>query len=286
MTKDKEKMASDAAFAEAIAADPIFHFKVASVILGTEEGRAFAQQQLEVAEGAAQAEDIIKAACFMETQAARLLDEEEAGIAAAQEFWKNASTEERAQIEKIASVHNAALATFATDEERFEYERGVKEAAMAQDQGMMGDQLPPGMGDPAGGAGGPPGAGAPPPGGADAGAAPGGAGGGGEISDEDIAMVLQQLIQSGEIDEKTAMDIMQAIQGGGAPGGDAGGAGGPPPGAGAPPDAGARLPQGGPEGAPANRAAITLAAPRQAQEGRARRLTWTAPARKPPRSKA
>ncbi len=73
---------------------------------------------------------------------------------------------------------------------------------------------------------------------------------GGEIFDEDIAQVLQQLIQSGEIDEKSAMDIMQAIQGGGAPGGDAGGAGGPPPGAGAPPDAGAAAPAGGPEGAP------------------------------------
>ncbi len=214
-TKEKEKMASDAeVFGGPI--DPAFAIKIASVILSTEEGRAFTQAELEKAAGAEQAEDIIRAAMFMEKQAAALLDEEEAGILAAQEFWAKATPEERAHIEKVASVHDAALATLTEDFEKLAYNQGAQAAAGMADEGMMGDQMPPGQD-------------------------------GSQISDQDIAQVLEQLIQSGEIDEKTAMDIMQALQGGGAPDAGGGGAGGAP-GGGMPPGMGGGAPDAG--GAP------------------------------------
>lgn len=220
--KEKEKMASDTNFAELAQLDPAFAIKIASAILATEDGRAIAQRELEKSAGAEQAEDIIKAAMFMEKQAALLLDEEEAGIKAANEYWANATPEERAQLEKVASVHVAATQGM-EDFEKIAYDQGAGAAAQMQDAGQMGQD-------------------------------PGQAG---QISMEDIMQVLQQLVQSGEVQPQEAQEIMQALAGGGggaggAPGGDP--SGGMPPGG--DPSAGGGMPPGmgggaagGPEGA-------------------------------------
>jgi hypothetical protein len=185
------------------------------VILSTEDGRKFAQQELERAMGMAQAEDIIKTAMFMEQQAAELIEAEETGALAAQEFWKSASAEEKEHIIKVANTHQAAIGKLEFDFEKMAYDAGAADAAGMYDQGGMAEQ-PPG-----GGAGGMPGGGA-------AGGMPGGAGGGEQVSDEEVAQVLQYLIQNGEIDEPTAMQIMQQLQGGGAGGAGGGGGGGMP----------------------------------------------------------
>lgn len=230
-TKEKEKMASDVNFAETAELDPSFAVKIASMILATEEGRAYATGVMEKAYGAAAATDLIKAACFMEAKAVEMLDAQQSGIAAAQAAWEQMSPEERGHIEKVASVHQTALVEFQTDFEKQAYDQGASDAAGMADQGMGGGDgggMPPGMGaggDPSGGA-------------------AGGAGGGQEISIEQIMQVLEQMVQSGELPMQEAQQIAQELMGG--QGGDpSGGAGG----GGMPPGMGQGDPGGAPEGA-------------------------------------
>ena len=131
-------------------------------------------------------------------------------LAQFEEMYKQASPSERAEIEKVASVHAAALAKITDPLEKMAYQQGAMDgAAMADSQG----------GNPA----------AEPqlPGGQD-----------GAHSIEEIAAMLEQAVASGEIDEATAKQVLQELAGaqggagaaGGAAGGDAGAAMGGMPG--------------------------------------------------------
>lgn len=182
----EEKAASDF--------DPSFHFKLASLILATEDGRAYAQSVIEAAHGAAEAESIIKAASFMEQQANELQALEDQGAFAAEEMWAAASPEEREQIVKLANAHEIAKSTLATEQEKMAYDAGAAAGAEMADAGALGDMA-----------------------GAE-GAAPMGDEGGGEITDEDIMAVLSKLVQSGEIQPEEAEAILQALSQGGAEG--------------------------------------------------------------------
>ncbi len=205
--------------------------KLATEILRSEEGVRFAEQVLTKSAGAetarnllqmaqAQHDEYVKEAQAQAEWQKSAAAQEQAFNEALDELYKNASTEERAQMDKIASVHSAALDKITDPIEKAAYQQGAMDAAsMAQSQG----------GDPAA-----------------EGQLPGGEDG--PASLEQIVQILQQAVQAGEIDPQTAEAVLKDLAGqagGGdagapAPGGDAGGAmppGGPE--AGAPPDAGA-----------------------------------------------
>jgi hypothetical protein len=177
--------------------DPTFHFKLASAILATEDGRRFAQNVLEANHGAAEAEDIIKAASFMEHAAAELEMVEAQGMSAAEQAWATASPEEQASIVKLASVHATAKATLGHDMLKLAYDQGAATAAGMQDQGSMDQDAGPDTDN---------------------------------ITDEDIVAVLDDLVQKGQIKPEEAQAILQELSQGGA-GGAGGEAGADPNGA-------------------------------------------------------
>jgi len=181
----------------AIDFDPSFHYKLASLILSTEKGVEFARNLIEEAHGAAEAEDIIKAASFMEYQAQQYETLEAEGQFAADKMWNNATPDERAQIVKLAAAHLLAKSTLQTEEEKQAYDAGAAAGGNMVDSGALGD---------------PSAAGADP---ATAGADPS-AGGADTITDDDIVAVLTELVQAGKIKPEEAEAILQALQSGGA----------------------------------------------------------------------
>jgi hypothetical protein len=217
-----EKSASE------IPLDPSFHIKLSSIILSTEEGRAFAHSMVEKYHGAQAANDIVKAATIMEEKAEELAALEESGALVAEEMWKSASAEDQAGIIKLAEVMAFGRDSYQTEHEKLAYDAGAGAAAELADQGMLGQE-----------------------------AAPEGAG-----MDESIMAALEQMVQSGEITPEIAAEILQALQGAGGAGGGgmppgAEGGGGMPPGAegggGPPPPPEEEEPEGK---SAANRAAI------------------------------
>lgn len=184
---------------------PSFHMKLASLILQDEEGLEFAERILRKAAGQERANELIQAALQqqdMYVKAANAYDQQlqyEAAAQAQQEqafnqFMKSASAEDRQTIEKWATVHGSLINTFATDWEKLAYMQGANDAA------AMGDSEA-------------------------AGQAPQIEGGGeGPMSPEEIIQLLEQLVQSGELDPQTAQQIAQSLVS--EEGGEAGGAGG------------------------------------------------------------
>jgi len=184
---------------------PDFHYKLASMILATEDGRAYARSVIEAAHGAAEAEDIIKAASFMEAQAQEYERLEAEGAFAAEQMWQQATPEEREGITKLANAMSIARATLPTELEKIAFDAG------AQDGSDQIDAT----------------AGAADPSQAGAAAAPGGE----NITDDDIISVLSELVQAGKIKPEEAEAILQALQSGGAeanPTGPAGAVGADP----------------------------------------------------------
>lgn len=190
----KECACGKSASADEVPLDPSFHIKLATIILSTEEGREFAQAQVEKYHGAQAASDIVKAAALMEAKAEELAQAEESGALQAEAMWNAASPEEQANVIKMAQVLAAGRNVYKTEHEKMAYDAGAAGAAEMADQGMLGQE-----------------------------AAPEGAG-----MDEAIMAALEQMVQSGEITPEIAAQILQALQGGGA-GGEGGGA--MPPGA-------------------------------------------------------
>jgi hypothetical protein len=249
---DKDKMASE----DDLKIDSSFHVKLATILLSTEEGRKIAQAQIEKAHGAEAAADIVKAASIMEERAMQLAALEESGALAAEEKWASATPEEQQRIVKLARVHARTRDGYQSDLEKIAYDAGAMAAAQMGDAGMLGGAgagagpdagagaapggAPGGAGggDPAAalaamGAGGGGGAGGGMPPEAGGGMPPGGGGGmpgaGGEgLSEEAVVQALDQMVQSGELTPELAAEILQAITGGGAPGGAGGAPGGAP----------------------------------------------------------
>lgn len=218
--------------------------KLAATMLETEEGRKVAEATLLKSAGAEAARNLLGAAADQYDALVRnaiAWDEYEksaayqanAELAAAEELLKSASVEERAQIVKIAQVIPAVLATIPDEMEKLAFQQGAMDGAQMDASAAPADE-----------------GGAP--------QEPGLEGAGQEgPSLGQIAQLLMAAVQSGEIDQATAEQVMQELakaeQGGGgapgaegAPGEDPAGAGAPPAGAmpGAAPEAPA---QGGPE---------------------------------------
>jgi len=187
--------------AAALEFDPSYHFKLASIVLADTDLRNAAEAKLQEALGAEVASDIIKAAAVMEQEANAIAELEAAGAFEAEELWKSASVEERATITKLAALHDYVRGKLATEVEKQAYDMGASAAADEMDQ-------PPMPAGPEGAAPGP------------EGAAPGPEGAG-EVTPEDIMAVLQQLVESGQLDEQTAQAILTELSGGGAPEGAA-----------------------------------------------------------------
>jgi len=203
-TQTPSKSATDAndAVADAMEFTPEFHIKLASLIMETEEGVKFAQEILRKAAGAEMAQKLIASALEQQgiaLQYAAAYDEQEkiaAEMAYRQQvefetLYKSASVEQRAMMDKLASVHGATLQALPSDFEKYAYMGGADAAA-----GMMDQEA--------------------------AGQAPTVPGGGEEpLSDEDVLALLEQLVASGQISEEEAMAIAEQLQGSGQPEPDA-----------------------------------------------------------------
>lgn len=202
------KAAAKAASNDSVASDieftPEFHIKLASLIMETEEGVKFAADILRKAAGAEKAQELISSALEQQgiaMQYAAAYDEQEkmASYMEAQreaEFnaiYKSASVEERAQMDKFASVHGQVLQILPTDFEKYAYMGGADAAAGMMDQEAA---MPPG--EEAG----------PPPGGGEE-----------PLGDQDVVAIIEQLVQSGQITEEEAMAIVEQLQAGGGEGG-------------------------------------------------------------------
>ena len=175
--EDAEKAAAE------MIIDPQYAMKIASMVLSVEDGRAIVNRELQKAYGEAAADDIVKAAAFMEDRANELAQLEDSGVLAAQEYWSNMPDSEKQDVIKIANTLELAK-TGMDEEEKQAFDQGAGAAAQMADAGAAEDQAPQMPG-------------------AD------------EVSDEDIVAVLDQMVQSGEITPEIAAQIMQALQGGG-----------------------------------------------------------------------
>lgn len=207
------------AAADKLASDisPDVLMKLAATIMATEGGLEAVEPVLMKAAGIEAARQIMEQATvsyehFVRSQqeyeqnvkAASLAEQEEEDIFT--EFYKSASAEERKDIEKFASVHSTALDALDNDMLKQAYMQGAGDAAAMEDAG--GQELP---------------------------------GAEGEASLEQIAQLLEAMVASGEIDEDTAMQVLQELAGGA--GGGAGAEGAPPAEGGDPAAAAAPMPE-------------------------------------------
>jgi hypothetical protein len=160
--------------------NPDAYRKIASLVLGYEEGRELLDRLADREMGKQAAQQLIVEA---EQLGAEEIRQEQAQSEEAQYIQKLASTateDDVSDIRKIASVHSAAFAKYQTQHECAGYDYGTKQAAAAMDEG---DGMIPG----------------------DTGEAP---------SIEEIAEMVMALVQSGEIDPQTAELILAEIAGG------------------------------------------------------------------------
>lgn len=177
------------------------HIKLAEAILSDEENFATADRLLKRKLGADAANDLLKAAsesmaAEKEEQAQSEFVEYMEKYATAEEkqqlhtaivldnFEKTASAEDKQKFEKIATAYNAGLATCTTDMEKKAFEQGAQDAALGMEAGM---DAPVEEGMPAGG----------------------------ELTPEDLVMLIMAAVESGEIPEEVAMQLIEAIEGGG-----------------------------------------------------------------------
>lgn len=191
-----DKSAANESLASDISAEALM--KLASTIMATEGGLEAVEPVLMKAAGVeaarqiiaqaaesyngfltAQAgyEEYVKAAAMQEYQESEYIKAAAAQEAdALEEFMKSASEEDKEHIVKYASTHAEALSNIEDDMLKQAYMQGASDAAAMEDAG--GEELP-------------------------------GAEGGASI--EQIAELLQAMVESGEIDEETAMGVLQEL---------------------------------------------------------------------------
>jgi len=167
--------------AAALDFDPSFHFKLASVILADDNLRQQAEAKLQEAFGAEVAADIVKAAATMEDEANLLVELEAAGAFEAEELWKSASETEKSMIIKLAALHDHNRTGLSDDMCKQAYDMGAAAGADEMDAADAAADT--------------------------ADAAPVG----GDVTPEDILVVLQHLVESGQIDEQTAQAILAEL---------------------------------------------------------------------------
>jgi hypothetical protein len=166
-------------------------------LLQFEEGVEFAERILRKSAGAEMAQQIIKNAAAGK----QILDQHASDQAQLENWFKSASAEEKAQVahafqvneimksaseedkhvmEKLAKIHNANVAKLSTEAEKRAYDQGAMDAALMMDMAEGEEGMPA------------------------EGAAP-------EPSIEEILMILEQLVASGQIAPEEAEQIMQLL---------------------------------------------------------------------------
>ena len=179
---------------------PEFHAKIGSAMLQFAEGRDMVERCLRQLHGAEMAQDIIKAAAFMEEHALALQQAELEGATAAEQLAGSMDAEDLKVASMLAEAHAYDLSQLATVEEQEAYKAAAAQAAGMADQGMGGmDEMPP--------------------------EAQGEAGE--QVSPEDIMQVIEFLLQEGKISPEEAQKIVEELAQGGA-GGEGGPEGGSP----------------------------------------------------------
>ena len=178
--KTEEKEATESA--EDVAANfdgnaNAYH-KIANLVLNYEEGRQMVSDLADRELGKQAAENLIKEAAELESiQDAYEQEQVEAG-AAVQYMLKDASAEDVEDIEKLMVVHSGALESYEYDFEKEAYDLGVKQAAAAMD--AEGGELPME---------------------------------GEDVSLDEVAAVIMQMVESGEIDPQLAEAILGELAG-------------------------------------------------------------------------
>ena len=155
-----------------------FHVKLASTLLATEAGRDHVRGILSDAMGAEAVDTLIKQASDMETHMQKQAQFEQLVKKAMDEM----DPKEREEFIKSAKFHQSEVAKFEYGFEKVAYQQGAMDAA-AMAQG--GGELPPLPEE------------------------------GAEPSIEEIVMILDQLVQSGQIDPALAEAILMELTGGG-----------------------------------------------------------------------
>ena len=186
--KGKDKKTEKEAANDTLASDlsPEALMKLASTIIATEGGLAAVEPVLMKAAGVEAARQIMNQAVdsytnFAHQQAAYEDYAKQASVVAAQEdaafeeFFKSASEKDQKQIVKFAQVHGEALNNIENDILKQAYMQGAEDAAAMED---MQGELP---------------------------------GAEGPATIEQIAQLLEAMVASGEIDEETAMGILQEL---------------------------------------------------------------------------
>lgn len=181
--KSNDAIASDINFT------PELWMKIAKVAYATEEGRQIIHRAFEAYEGEAAARQIMAEAAATEEQFAKYANAYEQGHGETYEFLNSLPPEQREAAAHSLDYHTkSANRTFQTEIEKQAYYNGVKDA-----DAMMG--MPGGL----------------PPEGADmTGVELPGAGMEGPPDIEELAMILEQLVASGEIDPAMAEQILVA----------------------------------------------------------------------------
>ena len=182
------------------------YHKIAELVLNYEEGRQMVNDLADREFGKEAAAQLIDEAQYVQSIQNEVAMSEAQGAQAADELLKSASEEDVQEMQKLAAVHGMNVNKMEYDFEHEAYDLGCKQAAMAMD---AGGEIP---------------------------------GGGGDVSLDEVAAVIMQMVESGELDPQTAEAVLQQLAGADAGGGDPM-AGGMPPGMeGGDPMAGGEIP--------------------------------------------
>lgn len=199
-TKEEEEQSEKEANTE-IAGDYSDEFlrKLAFIIVDTEGGLEAVEPIVMKHAGQEQAKIVMQKAASEYDQLMHLSEQiqqeemeklayEQESLRAAEELLKNASEEEREQIIKTASIHDANVSKYDEDFLKYAYMAGAGDAAEMMDAEAAAPE-----GEEAG--------------------LPGAAQG--EPSIEEIVQLLDAMVASGEIDEATAAEVVEQLVGGG-----------------------------------------------------------------------
>jgi len=158
-----------------------FHVKLASQLLASEEGRDHARSILADAMGAEAVDTLIKKAEAMETE----LQQHEQFQNHVKQAMEQMTPEDRDEFVKSAKFHQSEVESLETNFEKSAYGQGAMDAAAMQQGGGL-PEIPEE---------------------------------GSDMTIEEIVMILDQLVQSGEIEPQLADAVLQAVMAemGGAP---------------------------------------------------------------------
>jgi hypothetical protein len=170
-----------------------FHFKIASTVLGNERCIKVLEEELQKSAGDSAARELITSAVHQEEIFSELgkqaAEQEQAEIeymskvaSEVDNIYKSASEADRAEMDKVAHVHSAALNNMESEFEKIAYMGSAEDAAAIEDSVAEGGEA----------------------------ALPDE----GEVTIEDVAAILDAMVQSGEIDEETAMAILEQFAAG------------------------------------------------------------------------